>query len=93
MKFLLSLLRLDGFQKASFAKVAKSDNTFSPFNGTGALVKPKLLLGCDCFWCFWNANSYPIPLPSGLHMVPTQLGNIFKGLISRPNRVFYCSEG
>lgn len=73
-------------------QVVKSYNDSQLFNDTDAQVKPELLLGCDCVWRFWKADSCPIPLPSGLHMVHTRLGNIFTGQISRPNPVFYCSE-
>ncbi|KHJ77593.1 Tas retrotransposon peptidase A16, partial [Oesophagostomum dentatum] len=43
------------------------------------VVKPLILLGCDQLWSFINCNKPAIPLPSGLYLLSTRLGNLISG--------------
>ncbi|KHJ77469.1 hypothetical protein OESDEN_22911 [Oesophagostomum dentatum] len=40
---------------------------------------PLILLGCDQLWSFIDCNKPAIPLPSGLYLLSTRLGNLISG--------------
>ncbi|KAK6034983.1 hypothetical protein COOONC_27510 [Cooperia oncophora] len=50
-------------------------------------VKPLILLGCDQVWKFWKTDEPPVPLPSGLQLLPTKTGNLITGRYHHPSQV------
>ncbi|KAK6762077.1 hypothetical protein RB195_022975 [Necator americanus] len=48
-------------------------------------IKPFVLLGCDHLWNFMRSDTAPIPLPSGLHLLPTKLGYLISGKRQKEN--------
>ncbi|KAK6031092.1 Tas retrotransposon peptidase A16, partial [Ostertagia ostertagi] len=52
-----------------------------------SVTQPLILLGCDQAWQFWKADEPPVPLPSGLHLLPTKVGNLITGRYRRPQQV------
>ncbi|VDL71412.1 unnamed protein product [Nippostrongylus brasiliensis] len=47
-------------------------------------VKPQILLGSDQLWQLIKQDQTHIPLPSGLHLLPTHLGHMLTGQIQDP---------
>uniref|UniRef100_W6NR83 DUF1758 domain-containing protein n=1 Tax=Haemonchus contortus TaxID=6289 RepID=W6NR83_HAECO len=56
-------------------------------------LTPSILLGCDQLWSFVQTNEPSIPLPSGMHILPTKMGYLVSGRPKLENKnVFQVSQ-
>ncbi|KAK6031886.1 Tas retrotransposon peptidase A16 [Ostertagia ostertagi] len=52
-------------------------------------AKPSILLGSDQAWQFFKANCSHAQLPSGLHVLPTTMGNILAGQLKEKQKILH----
>nr|CDJ87616.1 unnamed protein product [Haemonchus contortus] len=56
-------------------------------------LTPSILLGCDQLWSFVRTDEPSIPLPSGMHTLPTKMGYLVSGRPKLENKnVFQVSQ-